>query len=231
MKNTESIEPTETNSLPVVAESNQVAGEPPDWYSSTVQTLKDLFTDLEGKMQEIGNFIAEALDHNPRVREMWLKDLPHLTPGMIDGFERIGRRQMRPEIYLCQSSAADKLMFAPMSVQNDVVQRGVPVVEKEGTRITVTYKKLADLTPKEAKRAIKDGGLRSIEEQVEILTPAPERKPLPDWEPDEETGDIIVHRSVRITFQAYSAVADKFYRKQTKEMAEEVNTKKGRAKA
>lgn len=196
----------------------------PDWYEFSLKTLGDLMADLKGKLLDIGNHVVECLDRNPRIREMWMKDLPSLSPMLLDVFERIGRKQILPEIYL--SPVADKLLMAPVSVQQDVVNRGVLVVEMAGKEARANYKQLNQLTPRDAAQALKHGNTRSYEEQVEYLTPGPKivRK---RWEPMDDF-NIAINYSTVITPAEYCAWAEKYEAAQSKQLEAHLKANQGR---
>lgn len=162
-----------------------------DWYQNLLVSIRGPLSDIKANLSKLGQVIADALDHNPRVREILPKDVPELSSGFIDVLERIGRKQMLAEIYL--NPSCDQLITAPISVQRQIMEQGIPVVMKSGTEHRVVYKRPAEITPSEARQALRLGNVRTFEEQVEYMTPGP-RVRRPDWETDDEM-NIIVHRA------------------------------------
>lgn len=192
-----------------------------DWYHNSIVTLKTHLSNLQDSLLALGKFIVEALDHNPRVREMWLKDVPMLSPLLLDNLERIGRRQILPEIYL--NPSCEKLLTAPLSVQEQAVAGGVMVVIQSGKEHRASYKKPNELTMREAAQALKTGNVRSFEEQVEYMTPGPKLR-RPDWEVDGE-GNVIVHHLCVINRESIIAMADKILAKEKKTLESDMKGK------
>lgn len=162
-----------------------------DWYQNFLGQVRRLIVDIKGNLIALGKAVVAGLDHNPRIRDTISKDVPELSSGFIDVLERIGRGHMLPEIFL--NPECDKLALAPVSIQREILERGVMVVERAGKEFRPTYKKVNEITHADAKLALKGGNVRSFQEQVEILTPGPKIH-RPDWMLDEE-GNLVVNRA------------------------------------
>lgn len=191
------------------------------WYAESLAKLRLYLGDLDRCLLQLGKHIVDCLDHNPRVREMWVKDVPSLTPGLVDVFERIGRRQILPEIFLLPECR--KLLTAPLSVQEAVVTRGVQVVlPSKGEGFRVDYVPINSLTHAQARQALIDGGVRTVEEQNEFLRPGPKPRTR-DWEIDA-MGDLVVNRPCIIPRDAILMLTAKFQEAETRVL--EANMKK-----
>jgi hypothetical protein len=177
------------------------------WYQQTVERISQMLADISNNIQNLGTYIAEAIDHNPRARNLWLKDVPNLKPGMLDALERIGRGQLMPGLLMNSSPYAEKLRLAPASVQRQILDQGVPIVEKIGDRYSTNYKPLDQLTPSDARSVFRGNRVLSIEEQNSNLSGADKSiKMLPDWEPVD--CGLAVHRPCIIGDDAIITLAE-----------------------
>src|SRR5688572_18683180 len=77
---------------------------------------------------EAGRFVADKIDTNVNFVEDILREFPKLNREIIYRFERIGRKQLLPELLLDGSVGAAKLAQLPYRSQVELYQKPVDVV-------------------------------------------------------------------------------------------------------
>lgn len=121
-------------------------------------------------IQKAGRHIAARLDHNPRLVEVWMRELK-VSRAAILFLERAGRGSVHPQIALDAtiSKGAAALAACPRSVQDRYIGDNLPVRYHVGERRDTKWKSYNDLTISEIAQVFLDDEIRSEEEQDEYL--------------------------------------------------------------
>lgn len=126
--------------------------------------------------EDAAELLVTMLDEDPQVFDRIL-EVAHeawLTRDVLSVFECIGRKQLTVEAMFLPKHVLDRLIAFPEDVQRRIASEAVPVFRSEGKSRTyqggtVGYKSAKDMTRREAARAIGPAGIRTPEEQAEIL--------------------------------------------------------------
>lgn len=118
---------------------------------------------------EAGKLLNEELAKDPQFRQRLMEENPWLTMDVLYTFERIGRREIYPQLMLDCSPAAKRIIQFPYEVQESLYGSMIEIyAEDEGRRISKCTRKISSLTHREVKVAFDENGLRPIEAQLPI---------------------------------------------------------------
>lgn len=124
--------------------------------------------------QEAGRILVEMLDENPSVKDDILSyRKTWMTLEVLDTFEMIGRNQLSVHAMFMPRHVLNHLIALPIDEQVSISTGMIPTVTgmvNGSARIKI--KPAADLTRREAARAIGPSGVRTPEEQVSMLKSA-----------------------------------------------------------
>jgi hypothetical protein len=137
---------------------------------------------LAGELVQFAQKVVAEMDANPALRQKLL-DTGFTLPE-LNNWERVGRGTLHEKLLLSSGRQYRSLSSCPLSVQKNVIENGVEIVEGDDTRIIP----LDDLTPKQSAQAFTHGHIRSITEQKSWLR---EQKQItitvaPDWQPTKK---------------------------------------------
>jgi hypothetical protein len=123
-----------------------------------------------------GELLVQLLDEDPYVFERIIKHSSEdwLTVDVLHTFEQIGRNQLAVEAIFLPKHVIDRLLELPADKQVEIATKPVSVVA--GTRHgrhSVIQKSARNLSKKESARVIGPNGVRTPEEQAELLNSKP----------------------------------------------------------
>lgn len=122
-----------------------------------------------------GEILNEMLAEDPLVKFKIVEKIPWMTTDILDGFERMGRREIFPQLLLDQSEGARRLIRLPYAEQERLYGGEIPLAVMKRGEIITERRPIRDLNFKECQRAFSDFSLRPIAEQRKMLIPAPKR--------------------------------------------------------
>jgi hypothetical protein len=138
-------------------------------------TLKDKLTQLGATIQQgidswtkAGQIIVSLLDDDKQTKEFIVDSIGSevITIDVLDQFERIGRKQIRPELLVADYPAAHHMMSLPFSDQGVLQRTAIDVVVmRDGDKADVLKVAAKDLTKDQCKQVFEKTssgkGLRS----------------------------------------------------------------------
>lgn len=120
---------------------------------------------------EAGKILCEMVAEDSEVREKICDRVSWMTMEVLDGFERIGRKDVYPFLLLDQSPGAHRLIRLDYETQKKFYDAEIAVAVLRRGEIVTESKRLNQLSWKEADTAISDTGIRPIAEQRKLLQP------------------------------------------------------------
>lgn len=138
---------------------------------SQIQQIADLINQGIEAWYEAGKTIANLVDeHGRQVYVEISEQIPYLGIDVLEAFEKVGRRQLCPQLLLADSSPGlIKLSQLPYEMQLRYHDAEVTVVYRSGDEWLSHSSKVTDLTRKEAELVFTESGIRSVEDQKKIL--------------------------------------------------------------
>lgn len=140
--------------------------------TSEVQQFSQLVSAGVDAWNKAGKLLVQMVDRNPNAFSIICRSDPRISIDMLLAFERIGRNQLNPYLLLDSSPGSDKLMTLPVELQNRFYTEKIPTVTrfKSGSPI-IEEKLFREMSRLEAMRVFAPGGIRTIDEQCELIAP------------------------------------------------------------
>lgn len=136
-----------------------------------IQQFADLVQRGVDAWVDAGKILCEMVAEDSEVREKICDRVSWMTMDVLDGFERIGRKDVYPFLLLQQSPGAHRLIKLDYETQKRFYDAEIPVAILRRGEIITESKRLNQLSWKEADTAISDTGIRPIAEQRKLLQP------------------------------------------------------------
>lgn len=114
---------------------------------------------------QAGARLCELIDNDPDVFDKICCDVPQLTPNILRQLERIGRRQLVPELLLKAGAGWNRLRQMPFDVQKRFMEQPVSVLIETANGPDEIKVAIDDLTPRQAKQVFSDNGPRDLGSQ------------------------------------------------------------------
>lgn len=155
-----------------------------DRYSEQLTAVANLISKGLDCWTEAGTILCQMIDADPLVIDRIASDLPNISKPMLYNLEKIGRKQIAPEILMKSGAAWKRLLRAPYSVQQKFLapNSGVDLLvrkddgEYDSLRVAVDV-----LTPHQARQAIdSEGTVRDLGAQRAYLAENTERFAPPE---------------------------------------------------
>ena len=120
----------------------------------------------------------EALKQDPSIFSKILVDAPYLTEDALWCFHKIGQKQLRPEVMVCNRTLNERLLTLNYEQQSQLLDSSVEVVVDASIvgQPIVEHRSLKSLTAREAKILLGPGVIRTTEEQLKYLLDKQEAK-------------------------------------------------------
>lgn len=117
-----------------------------------------------------GQLLCDLITLDPNVFPKITQRVPWLTSDILGAFKRIGEKTLYPYLLLDASPASRKLSELPFALQSDLYGKPIPVVFKyyDGS-FRESEIPFSTLTRAQADLSIGPVGIRTIDEQTEIL--------------------------------------------------------------
>lgn len=117
-----------------------------------------------------GKILCRLVDENRAIYGRILEEHPYLTREVLESFEAIGRKTVYPYLIVDGSIGARRLATLPYAEQVRVYNTRLAVVVQKGGVTQQTFKRVSDLTGAEADRVFDGGRVRTVQEQMHLLT-------------------------------------------------------------
>jgi hypothetical protein len=135
-------------------------------------------TDGIANWKKAGDMVVNAIDHGG----MSLQSIADscgsecITVEVLAQFERIGRKQVMPQVFALPCAAQKYLERLPYSEQQRLLYGAVPVVLIKDGKVDVLEVSVKNLTRYQCKQVFNSGGVRSVEAQRAWLESEREKK-------------------------------------------------------
>lgn len=132
-------------------------------------------TSARDGLKRAGEILVEMLEEDPDVFDLILQQNPSLDLGLLISLERVGRGQDDYRLLIARGEAARRALSygLPIAQQKALIELPIPVAVKNGDgEIKTVQKRMDELTRDETIRVIAPEGLRSPEEQAELIEQA-----------------------------------------------------------
>lgn len=117
--------------------------------------------------------LVSSLDSTPGLLEELIE--AGFNQAELSNLEKCGRGLIHPRLLLTSGRQYNSLRACPLSIQQEVIENGVTVVELDGSDVRVIP--LDDLTPHQASQVLGSGKVRSVAEQKSWLKEEQARMP------------------------------------------------------
>jgi hypothetical protein len=159
---------------------------------------------------DMGNIIVELID----VEHMTHRDIKdQLKNGTLFGInthtlsalEKVGRRQILPELFCADFAAVEAVKRLPLSEQERLIIRKetIEVAEPKGDEIEIRHMDVQDIPSSQVQQVFSQEGVKPISTQRSYLTAAKLRQPspLPDAPFTVRPGRLEVHGPYTFTYR------------------------------
>jgi hypothetical protein len=119
--------------------------------------------------REAGDYLVAKIDENKSFIDDVLKEFPNLNREFVYQFERIGRKQLLPELLLEGSAGASRLAMLPYRSQVALYNKPIDVVVRREGNFFIERKAVNKLTPKESAVVFDAKKIRSAKEQQSVI--------------------------------------------------------------
>jgi len=122
--------------------------------------------------QAAGGLLVEMRKDDPGVYRKIIQREPLLTVDMLETIERIGRKQLHPQLLISPAMPVRRLMGYPYDEQARLCSQPIDVVVRVANGKPVVSKKtVREMSRLELKRALGERSVRSVEEQARLWIP------------------------------------------------------------
>jgi len=140
--------------------------------------LVQCITDGIAAWQTAGEMVVQAIDQGgmsiESIAEACQSD--YISVDVVAQFERIGRKQIVPQVFSLSCAAQKHLERLPYSEQQRLLHAAVPVVLINNGKVDVLDVSVRNLTRYQCKQVFSTNGVRSIEAQRAWLESEREKK-------------------------------------------------------
>ena len=158
------------------AKKNGISWKALEW-KDAIEALREGLMDVACQIKELGNLVVALEDKQEDAFERILVEIPFLTRAKLQTLESIGHGRTDPRVILLGGGVlGTKLAGMPMQAQSEILDKSIPVAVKTDGGIMAVNKTVHQLTERDARVAIGDKGIRTMEEQTEIIAEDEKRK-------------------------------------------------------
>jgi hypothetical protein len=111
----------------------------------------------------------DAVDADPDAYAKIHKEYPMLSYDTLGILEKIGRGLIEPNLLFDTSPGARRLLGCPIAEQRKYVNEPLPVASIENGKTVVRPRRVQDMTGREARQAIGNSGVRTVDDQVQFI--------------------------------------------------------------
>ncbi len=138
---------------------------------NTIKEFVDLFAKGKQNLVAAGEVYVHLLETVEGIQDTLVKTYPNiLSYKVLDAMERIGRKQILPQLLLDTSPGAGRLINLPYSDQVKYSEANVDVVVIREGKSFIERKPVRELTGAEAHRVFARNSMRDAKEQVEYIS-------------------------------------------------------------
>lgn len=180
-------------------------------YKAEVLQIGDLIIKGMEAWVKAGQHIARLVDADPSAIEKLAQSSPTISTGILRSLERIGRRELMPELLIKSGAGYAKLRDLPISLQKKHIAEPIPVLIMTATGPDTLNISVDDLTPRQVKQVFSANGVREISAQRAWLADnMPRADTSPDGLPFEVHGKTVVFtRPCKLTKPEIGALLDR----------------------
>lgn len=132
---------------------------------SPVDNFASLVTIGISMWKQAGELLVRMMDSDPSFRDKIKRLHPSISDDMLNVFERIGRRQLFPQLLANNSVGARALAFMPYDVQEKHASKPIQVVICNSKRRIVVEKRIEELTQRQCEQVFSGDRILSPQEQ------------------------------------------------------------------
>lgn len=135
---------------------------------------------------EAGKFVASKIDEDPDFLNAICDQFPHISPEMVMRFDALGRKQIHPQLLLCDGPGPRRLRKLPYTLQEKFSAQPIDLLintEKGWETLKVDVR---NLTPDQAAQVFAPDGIRTeaaqrafVEDRASKRVAPPTRANLP----------------------------------------------------
>jgi hypothetical protein len=142
---------------------------PPKLSGNAVQAFLLILKDGINSWQTAGALLVEMRKDNPSVYAEIIRREPLITVDMLETIERLGRKELHPQLLLNSQLPVKRLIGFPYEVQARLCSEPIDVVVKVVSGKPTVHKKLIrDMSRRELGIALDTKRVRSVQEQTNL---------------------------------------------------------------
>ncbi len=177
-------------------------------YSSTLQKIASLVTTGIDAWKAAGELLVQLYDADPLNRPKIKKDLADLPYGTLNTLERIGRKQVVPQVAQASGIGYRKLQNMPYVVQERLLKEPLELVVIEDGKTDILRVAVKDLTRDQAEQVFDRRELRDAAAQrawlASVKAKAPPRRVEDAYKVFKDR--IVISRPCELTRQQLSSL-------------------------
>jgi hypothetical protein len=150
-------------------------------YKTEISQIGDLIIKGMEAWVQAGQHIARLVDSDADAIEKLAKASPTISVGILRSLERIGRKELLPELLIKTGAGFAKLRDLPFSLQKKHLAEPVPVLIMTANGPDTLNVSVGDLTSRQVKQVFAADCVRDIGAQRAWLA---DNMPRPDTSPD-----------------------------------------------
>lgn len=149
--------------------------------NESINIFKEIFNDGMRRIQEACVVFVCAIDIDNKAYSKFRQAFKNIPVGAWSNFEKVGRKQMLPELLSDESPMGKKLKALPISLQKEAYGKPVKLLTNNGEVIDAEFH---EIKIAQANQVMAKDHIRSIKEQKTYMGRAIERhvkKPKELW--------------------------------------------------
>lgn len=150
---------------------------------SKIETFVTLFNRGVEAWTEAGKIVVELIDSDPEAIDRICK-VSKVTPEMIRWFEKIGRRQLSPQLLLSDEPGIRKLRNLPIDLQEKHANEPIELLIRTEQGWETLLTDVRNLTPEQARQVFDRAAIRSEAAQRAYIEGEAMRKMSPPVQAD-----------------------------------------------
>jgi hypothetical protein len=176
-----------------------------------IQAFQDALQSARDGLKRAGDILCEIVDQEPNAYEMILASVPGITLHSLETLERIGRGKLEPRLITDPSPAAERAIrkAIPMEDQQRLLDRPIDTVTRDNGGFRIEQKRIGEMTQREAHLLIGDDGIRTADEQKQILIAEARRKAESDLRYEIRGDRVTFHGDITLTWSELLEIAEK----------------------
>ncbi len=135
----------------------------------SIEEFARLVADGINAWVQAGKILNALIEKDESVRQRITDQIPWMTRRVLDGFERIGRGEIYPQLLLDRSPGAHALIALPYYEQQRLHSASIAIAVWKKGEVTTEHRRLQDLTPREVDLVFSEVAIRPLAEQSKII--------------------------------------------------------------